>query len=212
VALWRLRIPLQAESINNLQEKSKRRWDPFLVRFLPSMALWSAVAASFVPFASVYFVRSYQVSLGRLGLIFSAAQILQLLAGLVAPKLYRSIGRINGIIITQAVTALAFGLLAAASSGTKAISIYLILSAAQWMSSPGLYSLLMDSVPDDLRSSASSLTIFSNSLLQAISTALIGGYFVRYGYPHVLIGLMIAAATAAAMFRWLVTPVVRTEI
>ena len=209
IPLWRLRIPLQAETISLLRHERKERWNPFLIHFLPSMALWSAVAAAFTPFASVYFVRAYQVPLGRLGLIFSAAQILQLLAGITAPKLYRNIGRINGIIVTQSVTALAFGLLAGASSSIKAVSIYLALSAVQWMCSPGLYSLLMDSVPDNLRSSASSLTMFCNSLFQAITTALAGVCFVRYGYPHVLVVLMLAAAIAAMMFRWLVMPASR---
>jgi MFS family permease len=209
IPLWRLRVPLQAEIISSSRQDGRRRWNPFLVRFLPSMALWSAVAASFAPFASVYFARNYQVPLGRLGLIFSAAQILQLLAGIAAPKLYQNIGRINGIVVTQLVTALAFGLLAGASSSMKAVSIYLALSAVQWMSSPGLYSLLMDSVPDDLRSSASSLTIFCNSLLQAATVALIGDCFSHYGYPRVLIALMLTACVAAAMFRWLVMPASR---
>lgn len=207
VALRKLRNPLQAEVVNVPSQKRQRYWNPFLVRFLPSMALWSAVAASFAPFASIYFVRIYQVPLGKLGLIFSAAQVVQLLAGIAAPELYRRVGRVNGIVVTQSIAALAFGLLAASSSGTKAISVYLVLSASQWMSSPGLYSLLMDSVPDNLRSSASSMTIFCNSLLQAAASALVGICFVRYGYSHVLIALMLVAGAAAAMFKWLVTPV-----
>jgi MFS family permease len=211
-ALCKLRNALQAEIAGDAPEQeSKRRWNPFLVRFLPSMALWSAVAASFAPFASVYFVRTYQMPLAKLGLIFSVAQLAQLIAGIVAPKVYQRAGRINGIVATQSVAGLAFGFLAASSSSMSAVSIYFVLSASQWMSSPGLYSLLMDSVPDSLRSSASSLTIFSNSLLQAAATALVGICFVRYGYSHVLIALMLVAGIAAAMFKWLVAPVCATQ-
>ncbi|MBS1799648.1 MAG: MFS transporter [Acidobacteria bacterium] len=212
VALYRLRIPLTAKAATSSGEKSKHRWNPFLVRFLPVMALWSAVAASFVPFANVYFVRTFQMPLAKLGWIFSAAQVAQLLAGIAAPQLYQRIGRIHGIVVTQAVAALAFGLLAISASSASAVSIYLLLSASQWMSSPGLYSLLMDSVPDDLRSSASSLTMFFNSVMQAATIMLVGASLVHFGYPNVLMALMVAACTGAAMFKWFVTPLSATSV
>ena len=206
IALRKLRAPLQAE-VTVSEPESKRRWNPFLVRFLPVMALWSAIAASFAPFASVYFVHTFQMPLAKLGWIFSASQVAQLLAGIAAPKLYKVAGRINGIVVTQAVAASAFGLLAMSASSANAVSIYLLLSASQWMSGPGLYSLLMDSVPDALRSSASSLTIFSNSVVQAAMAALIGICLVRFGYSNVLIALMLAAGIVAAVFKWLITPI-----
>lgn len=206
LALHKLRVPLEAEAAIPSGQEGRQRLNPFLVRFLPAMALWSAVAAAFTPFVSVYFVRSFQMPLAKLGWIFSAAQIAQLLAGLVAPKLYGAVGRTNGIVMTQAIAASAFGLLAVSSTSSHAVAIYLVLSAGQWMSSPGLYSMLMDSVPDTIRSSASSLTIFSNSVVQAAATALVGICLVHFGYSNVLIALMLAAGVAAALFKWLVSP------
>jgi MFS family permease len=183
--------------------------NPFLLRFLPAMGLWMAVLASFTPFANVYLSKDLHVSLAQIGLIFSAAQVVQFCVGLLTPLVFRRLGLVNGIVATQVATAAALGCLAGTHDRRLAVALYLSFSATQWMSSPGLYNLLMSEVPDEERSSASAMTMFCNALLQSCATAAAGILFVRFGYPHVLLGIAALALAAALLFGCLVRPSAR---
>jgi len=61
-------------------------------------------------------------------------------------------------------------------------------------------------VTDDERSSASAMTMFSNSLLQSCATAGAGIQFARFGYPKVLAGISGLSLTAALLFKLLISP------
>jgi MFS family permease len=172
----------------------------FLIRYLPLMALWSAVLAAFTPFANVYLSRDLHVPLERIGLTFSAIQAVQLCMGLVVPLLFRMLGLINGIVATQLVAAASLASMAGARHQTLAISLYLVFSAAQWMSSPGLYNLLMNETPDPERSTAAAMTLFFNALAGSAATAGAGILFTRFGYPPVLLGIAGVAAAIAVLF------------
>lgn len=209
--ILRLHVPSPSkdrETQNDLPEY--KRWldtwklHPFLLRFLPLMAMWSAILASFTPFANVYLTRNLHISVVKIGLIFSTVQVIQLCMGLLTPIVFRALGLINGIVVTQLVTALALGLLSAAINSKMAITLYLIFSAAQWMSSPGLYSLLMDQTPDRDRSAASAMTMFSNSLASSLATAVAGALFTHFGYSPVLLALAVATLGIAVLFRFFI--------
>jgi MFS family permease len=210
LAVVRLPLPApQADISPKDQAKndaSGRRWglDPFLLRFLPSMALWTAVLASFTPFANVYLSRDLHVPFSQIGLLFSAAQIIQFCVGLLTPLLFRALGLIDGIVATQLLAAVAIGCLAGTQNRHVAVALYLGFSAMQWMSSPGLYNLLMTRVPDKERTTAASMTLFCNAILQSVATAGAGILFVRFGYPHVLGGIAALATVVAVLFRTLV--------
>ena len=187
-------------------DASPRQWrlNPFLMRFLPAMALWTAVLAAFTPFANVYLSRNLRIPISRIGVVFSIAQVIQLLMGLLTPWLFRKLGLVNGIVVTQVSTAIALLCLGATHNAQLAILAYLGFSAMQWMSSPGLYNLLMTETPDRDRSMASSMTMFCNAVLGSAATAGAGALFVRYGYPFVLAGVAALALIAAAIFRYFV--------
>ena len=203
----RLRVPSQttADLVPAIQPTGRGwmgRWKnhPFLIRYLPLMALWSAVLAAFTPFANVYLSRDLHVPLARIGLTFSAIQAVQLCMGLVTPLIFRMLGLINGIVATQLVAAFTLLSLAGARRGTLAIPLYLIFSAAQWMSAPGLYNLLMNETPDPERSTAAAMTLFCNALAASAATAGAGILFTRFGYPPVLLGIAGVATTVAILF------------
>lgn len=201
----RMREPAQAQ-VAETPPADWRSWlrawrlHPFLLRFLPAMALWSAVLAAFTPFANVYLTRELHVSMAQIGLLFSAVQVLQLFMGVVTPAVFAALGLVNGIAATQMATAIILGLLAATHHAGFAIALYLIFSAAQWMSSPGLYNLVMNEVPDLDRSTAAAMTMFVNALSGAVATALAGALFTRFGYPPVLLGIATLAAGVALVF------------
>jgi MFS family permease len=185
-----------------------REWKlhPFLRRFLPLMALWSAVAAAFNPFANIYLSRHLQVPMTQIALIFSTTQVIQLWLGIVAPVIFRLLGLIKGIAATQFAAALLLISMAGARNAKLAIVLYLTFSAVQWMSAPGLYSLLMDKTADHDRSTAAAMTLFCNALIGSAATAGAGILFARFGYPSVLSGISVLALAAGLLFLYFISP------
>ena len=182
---------------------------PFLLRFLPAMALWSAVIAAFTPFANIYLTQNLHVPMEQIGIVFSAAQLLQLCMGIVAPMLFRRLGLVVGIVVTELAAAFVLGAMAIATSGPVAILLYLVFSAAQWMSAPGLYNFLMNETPDRDRSTAASMTLFSNALAGSLATAAAGALITRFGYRPVLFGIALEAVAIALLFLALFNPLRR---
>ena len=207
VAVLRLRLPAPAAEDQITQVEAIGSWlrvckfTPFLTRFLPLMALWSAVIAAFAPFANVYLSRDLHVPLVRIGLIFSIVQAVQLCMGLLTPLVVRGLGLVKSIVVMQASAAVALSLMALAHAPGLAICLYLTFSAAQWMSSPGLYNLLMTETADEERSPVAAMTLFCNALAGAGATALAGVLFTNFGYRPVLLGIAALAFTLAIVFR-----------
>jgi MFS family permease len=187
------------------------KMDPFLLRFLPAMALWTVVLTAFTPFANVYLTRNMHVPQLRIGLTFSAAQVIHLVILLLTPMLFRVIGLVNGIVVTQVLSGITLVCLAGTQSAEMAVAVYLSFVGVQFMSSPGLYTLLMNNVPEDEQSAASSMTLFCNALVGAGATALAGILFTRFGYPPVLAGIGAVAVLAAMLFFFLVGPASRRK-
>jgi MFS family permease len=213
VAVLRLRIPAQTHEdtsapIPAVSSNWFRNWklDPFLVRFLPAMALWSAVSVSFTPFANVYLTRNLHIPMTHIGLIFTYMHLAQLCLGLLTPLVFRMLGLVNGIVATQIAASAALLALAGTTNAGLAVVLYMSFSAAQWMSTPGLYNLLMTETPDKERSTASAMTLFCNNLAGAIATAAAGILFTRFGYKPVLLGIGALTLIVAALFRLFVAP------
>src|SRR6202044_1164308 len=95
---------------------------------------------------------------------------------------------------------------AAAYHEGLAILLYLSFSAAQWMSSPALYNLLMNETPEGERSPASAMTMFSNALGSSAATAGTGIMLTRFGYAPVLLGIAGCALVIAGLCRILMGP------
>jgi len=183
--------------------------DPFLLRFLPLMALWSAIQAAFPPFANIYLSRQLHVPFVQIGVIFSTAQVLQFCMGLLAPVILRWLGLVNGIVAMQIFIAVALGAMDAARNGRLTIAFYLAFAGTQWMSSSGLYSLLMNEAPGKDLSKASAMTMFCTALAGSAATAAAGILFTRFGYPNVVAGIAALALVTAILFRLLLGQVNR---
>ena len=195
IPLLRLHLPGAAPRV-----RLARLSNPFLRRFLPAMAVWALVTGSFPPFANVYFVHHLGLSLQKVGFVFSLSQLVQFLAVLGAPLLFRRTGLVRGVVLTQIATAVALASLAFIRGGSGAVWLYAAYMAVQYMNEPGIYSLLMDQIPPGERSSASASTFFVTSACQALASAVMGAAIVRFGYPPVLLGIALLALAATAMF------------
>jgi MFS family permease len=202
---WKLRLPNDTKAEDESLQGWKRLLNSvFLRRYVPLMAVWSAMIAAFVPFANVYLAKSLHLSLGHIGTVFLFSQMVQLFSGLVTAPLFRWMGLQRGIAATQIVTGCLLMLLTLTHQVNAAIGIYLCFSAVQWMSSPGMYNLLMRGTPDRERSTAASVVMFGNALVSSVATALAGIGFADLGYAwmFVLLGLVamgVAACTVTVL-------------
>jgi predicted MFS family arabinose efflux permease len=198
--LWRLQTGSTAPVETR---RALPRLHPFLFLFLPVVAVWGLVTGSFAPFANVYFARHLHMPLAQIGVVFSAAQIAQVAAVLLAPLVFRRFGLISGIIYMQIATGLALASLAAAHGTVATSFLYVGYTAFQWMNEPGLYSLLMDRVPQSARSDASAWNVLVASCSQAVAATLAGSAFLRFNYPTVMVMIGAIALLAACSSQFL---------
>jgi MFS family permease len=176
---------------------------PFLFRFLPPFAVWSIVTGSFIPFAPVFFQKQLGISLQHVGLVFSASQFAQFCAVLIAPLLFRRAGTVAGIICAQLVAGAAVFALGISHTASFAIGWYLAYTAVQFTAGPGFYGMLMSSVPEADRSSASAVQNIVGALCGAGSAALTGSLVVRYGYVLIVnINAALAVFSALLIGVW----------
>jgi MFS family permease len=196
VPLTRIALPTATA-----QARQAQGFDPFLIRFLPAVAVWGLVTGAFAPFANVYFVHHLGLSLERTGVVFSLSQLAQFAAILSAPMLLRWAGLASGIMITQLATAAGFAMLSVAHSVQLASSVYCISMAAQYMNEPGIYSLLMVRTSEHQRSRASAATLFVTSASQALAALAMGSAIVRFGYSPSIACVALLAVVAAILFR-----------
>jgi MFS family permease len=172
-----------------------------LKRFLPAIAVWGLVTGSFSPFANVFLATHLRLPLHQVGTVFSLSQLFQVVAVLCAPLVFRRLGVAAGIFVTQIATSLCFFTLAFSSHALLACATYITLTAAQYMSEPGIYSLMMSIVPEELRSGASASMALALAASQLIAAATAGWAFTYLGYPRALGGIALIAVLAGVLFK-----------
>jgi len=207
LALWpaaRLRIaPAPAEGAK-LYPRSR-----FVVRFLIVFAIWNLATGSFNPFFNTYFAGHLHTPVERIGLIFSGAQLAQVAALLLAPLVLRRLGIMAGTAAMLMATALALGGLTAGPAGLAAGVLYASYTAFQWMSEPGMNTLMMDRVQQQERSGAAALMMLVAFAAQLVASFAGGASIAKFGYPVLLACAAGLAAIAAAGFRSLPAEAVR---
>jgi MFS family permease len=176
---------------------------PFMWRFLAAFAMWHLATGAFNPFNNLYLAR-LNFSVADIGKIFSASQLVQVVAVLLAPLVIRRAGLVPGIVWMMGATAFALAGLATEPLGAQAVLAYAAYMACQWMSEPGLNTLLMNHVAEKERGGASAMNYLVAFSAQAVAAFAGGALFEHYGFGPVLIGAAAAAGLAAWMFRALV--------
>jgi MFS family permease len=174
---------------------------PALKKFLPAVAIWGLVTGSFSPFANVFLSVHLHRSLIQVGTVFSISQMSQVVTVLFAPVLFRFIGVSTGIFSTQIAVASCFIMLAFGGNPVYASGVYIVLTAFQWMSEPGMYSLLMKIVPEEHRGGASAAMTIVLAVSQLVAAAAAGWSFGHFGYPSVLAMIAAVAVVAGMLFK-----------
>ena len=176
---------------------------PFVRRFLLALAGWNLAVGAFNPFFNTFFARQLNAGVEQIGLVFSAGQIAQVAAMLGAPVVLKRLGLVNGVTAAQICAGLALAALAASPTIWVAATAYAGYSAFQYMSEPGMYTLLMSRVRPEQQSGASSLNFLAAFCANAAAAMLAGAALSRFGYPAVIAAAAILAIVSALLFRTL---------
>ena len=179
-----------------------RRPSPVLLRFFAAMVVWNLGTGAFNPFYGAFFVH-LRFSTERIGMLFSGVHLAQALAMLAAPVALYRFGLARGIAALQVATALSLIGLATASGSANASIAYGSYVVFQYMSEPGVFALLMNSVPAAERAGVSALNMMVTFASQAAAAAVAGILITRFGYPPVLTAAALICVTAALLFRGL---------
>jgi MFS family permease len=197
LALWpsaRLRIaPAPAEGAK-IYPRSR-----FVVRFLAVWALWNLATGSFNPFFTTFFARLH-TPVERIGSIMSGSQLGQVVALMLAPLILRKMGLVSGTAAMLMATALAMGGLAAGPTGLAAAAVFMTYTACQWMTDPGVNTLLMDRVREPERTGAAALMMLVSFAAQLVASLAGGATIARFGYSALLACAAGLAAVAAVGF------------
>ncbi len=183
------------------REVSRYPRNPFIKRFLPVILIWNLATGAFNPFFNVYFAQHLQLQTSQIGQLFSLGQLTQAGAVLLAPILLVRFGVVSGIAALQGATGLGLALLALQQPVWLPALAYLLYMSFQWMSEPGIHSLLMQQVGENERTAASSLyyvTVFS---AHAGAAALAGWAITRWDYSTVLVIAAGLAVVSGLLFR-----------
>jgi predicted MFS family arabinose efflux permease len=201
LALW----PASRLKFDSALVRGKRHYprNGFAVRFFPALAIWSFATGAFAPFFNAYFSHGLGMPVERIGAIFAGAQLVQVLAILLAPVVFRRFGLVTGIMYTQFGCAVALGWLAAGSGSWGSAAAYASYAGLQWMGEPGMYTLLMSRVRGEERMGASALNLVVTSCARAAAAALAGVAFARFGYTVVMAVIGVAIFISGALFRLL---------
>lgn len=179
---------------------------PFIVRFLAVFLIWNLATGACNPFFNAYFSSVLRMPVGRIGVLFSASHLTQVLAVLAAPRILRRLGIVRGITSMQVATGCALALLSINAAPMLAPVAYAGYMAFQYMSEPGVFSLLMDRVRPEERGGASSLNFFVAFAGQALAALVAGIAVRRFGYGAVLAAAAAGTVAAGVLCRLLLRP------
>ena len=116
----------------------------------------------------------------------------------------RRFGLINAIVWMMIAAGFGLGALAPQPAAVTAVLGYCAYMAFQWMSEPGLNTVLMNNVREEERNGASSINYLVAFSAQAVAAYWAGRLLEGFGYPPVLFGAALLVLLAAFLFRTLV--------
>ena len=172
----------------------------FLIRYLAAFAVWNLATGTFNPFANAFFARQH-VPVEQIGTIFSVSQLAQAGAVLLAPVVFRHAGLVGGVVYMMLATAAGLAGLAAEPAGAALAMTFIGYMVFQWMSEPGLTTLLMNQVDERERGGAAAMNYLVAFSAQAAASIVGGQLLADFGYGRVIAGAAGAAVAAALLFR-----------
>jgi predicted MFS family arabinose efflux permease len=181
--------------------RARDHW-PLLSKLGMNFLIVGFGAGLIMPFFNLYFAQRYGATAPQIGLYFSVAQIITLVATLGGPLLARKVGKLKAVTVLQLVS-LPF-LVTLGFETTLAISViaFWLRSAFMQLSSPLVNSFAMDEIPPALRARAQAIDNMCWYVGWAVSSAVSGQIMARFGFawPYYLTAFCYGLATVT--FWW----------
>jgi MFS family permease len=161
-------------------------------------------AGLIMPYFNLYFANRFGATTSQIGIYFSVAQVITLIATLTGPLLARRFGKLEALSWLQLASLPFLVTLGFERTLALAVLAYWARSALMQMSSPLLNSFAMDSIPPALRARAVGIDNLCWWAGWAVSSALAGWVIERFGYayPYYLTALFYGLATVTFWFNF----------
>lgn len=170
--------------------------DVFIYNFLIGLG-----AGLVIPFFNIFLSQKLQAPLSIVGTVMSISQVGIALAGLLAPLLMRSLGKVKSVVFFQILSIPLLLMIALPQSLSIVIFSFLIRNILMNMNTPISGSFTMEITPLKLQNTVSSLVSMAQNLSRALSAG-IGGWLMGtmgYSSPYFLTALLYLAAS---LFYW----------
>jgi predicted MFS family arabinose efflux permease len=150
-------------------------------------ALTGLGAGLFIPYFNIYFVQHLNASPALFGLIDGGANTITALLTLTAPRLAKSIGKINTITLTRLASIPLLLIVGLTGILPLAALVYLFRQGAMEMSAGILQVFSMESVSDRHRGLANSSYQSAFQVPWALAAPIGGLIIVNFGYPPIFL-------------------------
>jgi MFS family permease len=159
-----------------------------------------------IPFINLYFRSRFGQDVGTIGLYYSGAQALMMVAFLLAPVLARRYGAVRTIVFFQLTSVPFFLVLAFTTTLEVAVGAFLLRHACMNMVHPVSANFMMEAIPPRQRARMNGMKQTSNKAAWVLATVT-GGYvikevpFVRDGFTTVML-VTIALYILGSLMYW----------
>ena len=202
-------IPLIFLSSPKLEKSQRAIFAPFqyavrnpllLTKLILPMLLTSLGAGLVMPFMNVFFRVVHHQSDMVIGTLFAWGSLAMGIGLLIAPPLAERTGKIQLVVITQALSIPFLILLGFSPIVWVGAATYYIRLALMNMSSPVYQTFIMEHVEPSSRATVASLTSMAWNFGWAFSPAVSGWLQVRYGFGPPFIGTIILYTISVIMY------------
>jgi len=153
-----------------------------------------------MPFMNIFFRQVHGQSDSAIGTLFAFGSLAMGIGLLIAPPLAERYGKIQLVVVTQALSIPFLILLGFSPAYWLSASAYYIRVALMNMSSPVYQTFVMEKVEPSARATVASLVSMANSFGWAFSPTISGSIQVRYGFGPAFILTIILYAVSISMY------------
>jgi len=164
------------------------------------MLVTSIGAGLIMPFMNIFFRQVHGQSDSAIGTLFAFGSLAMGIGLLIAPPLAERYGKIQLVVVTQALSIPFLILLGFSPAYWLSASAYYIRVALMNMSSPVYQTFVMEKVEPSARATVASLVSMANSFGWAFSPTISGSIQVRYGFGPAFILTIILYAVSISMY------------
>jgi predicted MFS family arabinose efflux permease len=175
--------------------------NPLLWRFLLVIGMFSLGTGAFNSLYGPFLSSVGKLSVDRIGSVFAVSQLVQVVAIMVGGIAVRKLGFNTAIGWSFVATAAALFWLGFGPAGLAAAGAYIAYMSFQYMSEPGIFSMLMSIAAPSEHKGASTLNFLVINTTQAAAAFAAGAAVTKWGYSPVL-----GTAAAVVLFAAFLFP------